>query len=72
MATINFTSAVGRVSFNGGMGENGKIIRKSKTYRNIKQDIDANNLHKALAELANLSSLSTISLEKIETSLVNN
>lgn len=72
MAAINFSGAVGRVSFNGGMGENGKLIRTTKTYRNLKEGIDANSLHKVLTELANLSSLPFISFEKIETSTVNN
>ena len=51
----NFNSAVGRVYFDGGLTEDGKIIRKSKTYRNIKENAPAENLYKALEQLAQLS-----------------
>lgn len=72
MATINFKSAVGRVYFDGGMTHDGKLIRKSKTYRNIAAGADADSLYKGLEELATLSSLPFIEVEKVETSGIIN
>ena len=43
-ATIEFQQAAGRVYFDGGLTEDGKIIRKSKTYRNIKENAPADEL----------------------------
>lgn len=72
MATIDFKSAVGRVFFDGGTTDDGKLIRKSKTYRNIAAGADANDLYKGLEELARLSSMPFIEADKVETSGVNN
>lgn len=72
MATIDFKSATGRVFFDGGVTDEGKLIRKSKTYRNIAEGVDATNLYKGLEELANLSELPFIGAEKVETATVNN
>jgi hypothetical protein len=72
MATIDFKNAVGRIYFNTGMTEDGKIIRKSKTYRNIVEGVAADNLYKGLEELAKLSSYPWIGAEKVETADVNN
>ena len=44
MATIEFRHAVGKVYFDGGMTEDGKMIRKSKTYRNLAEGATAENL----------------------------
>ena len=41
MATIEFKNAVGRVYFDGGLTDEGKLIRKSKTYRNIAENAAA-------------------------------
>lgn len=68
MPTIEFKQAVGRVHFDAGMTEEGKIIRKSKTYRYIAENVSAANLHTALTELAQLSSYTFTGAEKIETS----
>ena len=72
MATIDFKSAVGRVFFDGGLTDDGKLIRKSKTYRNIAEGVDADSLYKGLEELASLSSLPFIGAEKVKTSTVSN
>ncbi|QUW22324.1 DUF1659 domain-containing protein [Sporosarcina sp. Marseille-Q4063] len=72
MATIEFKHAVGRVYFDGGMTDGGKLIRKSKTYHNIAEGVDANSLYNGLEKLASLSSLPFIGAEKVETSAVNN
>ncbi|MEK5039879.1 DUF1659 domain-containing protein [Sporosarcina sp. FSL K6-3457] len=70
MATIEFKSAVGRVHFDGGLTEEGKLIRKSKTYRNISKNADPDGLYNALEQLAQLSALPFTGAEKVETSNV--
>lgn len=72
MAIINFKSAVGRVFFDGGSTDDGKLIRKSKTYGNIAEGVDADGLQKGLGELAKLSSLPFMGAEMIETSSIHN
>ena len=67
-ATIEFQQAAGRVFFDGGLTEDGKMIRKSKTYRYIKENAPAENLYKALEQLGRLSTLSFIGAEIVETS----
>jgi len=71
MAAIEFKNAVGRVHFDGGLTDDGKMIRKSKTYRNVTENADADGLYNALEQLAQLSSLPFIGAEKVETSNVN-
>ncbi|WP_318617285.1 DUF1659 domain-containing protein [Sporosarcina sp. YIM B06819] len=72
MVTIEFKQAVGRVYLDGGLTEDGKLIRKSKTYRNIAKNADADSLYKALEQLAQLSDFPFIGAEKVETSNVIN
>jgi len=66
--TIEFQQAAGRVFFDGGLTEEGKIIRKSKTYRYIKENAPAENLYNALEQLGRLSTLSFIGADIVETS----
>ena len=70
MAAIEFKNAVGRVHFDGGLTEDGKLIRKSKTYRNIAKNADTDGLYNALEQLAQLSALPFTGAEKVETSNV--
>ncbi|WP_342508624.1 DUF1659 domain-containing protein [Sporosarcina sp. FSL K6-2383] len=72
MATIEFKNAVGRVYFDNGLTDDGKLIRKSKTYRNVAKNADADDLYNALEELAQLSALPFIGADKVETSNVIN
>lgn len=72
MATIEFRNAVGKVYFDGGMTEDGKLIRKSKSYRNIAEGATADNLHKALTQLAQLSEYPAIGAERVETADIMN
>ena len=64
MATIEFKNAVGRVYFDGGLTDEGKLIRKSKTYRNIAENAAADNLYNAFEQLAELSELPFLGAEK--------
>ncbi|MBD7984884.1 DUF1659 domain-containing protein [Sporosarcina sp. Sa2YVA2] len=72
MATLEFRTAVGKVYFDGGMTDEGKMIRKSKSYRNIAQAATADNLHLALSQLAQLSESPFIGAEKVETTDIMN
>jgi len=72
MATIEFRHAVGKVYFDGGMTEGGKMIRKSKTYRNLAKGATADNLYDALSQLAQLSEYPFIGAEKVETADIMN
>ena len=71
-ATIEFQQAVGRVFFDGGLTEDGKLIRKAKTYRYIKEKAPAENLYKALEQLDRLSTLPFIGADIEETSILIN
>ncbi|WP_252503384.1 DUF1659 domain-containing protein [Sporosarcina sp. Marseille-Q4943] len=72
MATIEFRHAVGKVYFDGGMTGDGKMIRKSKTYRNLAAGATAENLYDALSQLAQLSAYPFIGAEKVETADIMN
>ncbi len=67
-ASIEFQQAAGRVFFDGGLTEDGKIIRKAKTYRYIKENASATNLYNALEQLGLLSALPFIGAEIVQTS----
>ena len=69
-ATIEFQQAADQVYFDVGLTDDGKLIHKSKTYRNIKENVQADNLYKALEQLAQLSDFHFIGAEIIETSSV--
>lgn len=70
MAMINFKSAAGRLSFQTGYTDEGKVIKKTKTYQNIAKDVEVDGFYKGLAALANLSSHSLIEMERVDTSSV--
>lgn len=72
MAAIDFKNAVARLYFDAGLTEDGKVIRKSKTYRNIAEQATPDQLHNALNELSGLCSFPVLGAEKIETSTVMN
>ncbi|WP_342513154.1 DUF1659 domain-containing protein [Sporosarcina sp. FSL K6-1522] len=72
MATIEFKSAVGRVYFSADMTDEGKVIHKSKTYRNIAEQANPDNLYNALEQLAQLSELPFIGAEIVETANITN
>ena len=72
MAAIDFKHAVGRVFLDAGLTDEGKIIRKSKTYQNIAENANADDLYTALEALASLSKFSLMGVEKVETATVSN
>lgn len=72
MATIEFKNAVGKLYFDGGMSEDGKMIRKTKSYRNITEGVSADNLHNVLTQLAELTEYPVIGAELVETADIMN
>lgn len=70
MAEIHFKNAVGKISFDGGMSDEGKLIRKSKTYNNVAEAATPDELYQGLSALGNLSSLPLLDVEKVETSTI--
>lgn len=70
MATISLRETAGRITFKTGTTEDGKVMKKTKTYRNIINNADASNLYKGLEALASLSAYSLIEVEKVDTSVV--
>lgn len=71
MATVDFKNAVGRVVLEVGLTEEGKSIQKSKTYRNLKEEVNAEDLYEALETLASLSQYGLMNVERVETATVN-
>lgn len=72
MATLEYKDAVCKISFDAGLTDDGKPIRKTKTYRGIEKGATATNLYNALLPLAQLSALPFIGIEKVETSSIVN
>ncbi len=72
MATMEYKDAVCKISFDAGLTEDGKPIRKTKTYRGIEKGASATNLYSALLPLAKLSAHPFIGIEKVETSSIVN
>ncbi|MGN7410316.1 MULTISPECIES: hypothetical protein [unclassified Sporosarcina] len=67
-AVLEFQTAVGKIFFNAGSTPDGRLIRKSKSYRFVEQNATPANLQLALASLGQLSSMTVMSYEKIVTS----
>lgn len=70
MAIINFKSAAARLAFETGMSDEGKVMRKTKTYQNIAQDVDVDDFYNGLQALASLSTYPVLEMDRIETSSV--
>lgn len=71
MVAVDFKHAAGRVSYHVGMTGDGKVIRKTKTYGNIAENVDSEDLYNALEAIAGLSAYTLIEVEKIETSTIS-
>lgn len=72
MAAIDFKNAAGRVSYNAGTTDEGNLIKKSKTYQNLAEVTDSEELYRGLEAIASLSAYTLIEVERIETSVVSN
>ncbi|WP_339250313.1 DUF1659 domain-containing protein [Sporosarcina sp. FSL W8-0480] len=72
MASIEFRNAVGKVYFDGGITHDGKLIKKTKSYRGIAEGVTADSLYIALTQLAQLSEYPLIGAERVETAELMN
>ena len=72
MAIIDFKQAVVRLTFDAGLTLEGKVIKKSSTYRNVKQGATSDQLWEAVSILSGFSSRSVLAAEKIETGDIQN
>lgn len=67
MANVDFKEAVVRLTYDAGLTQDGKMIKKAKTYRNVKQTATADQLSELTGILSSFSSFPIIAAEKIET-----
>ena len=72
MANIDFKNAVVRLTFDAGQTQDGKTIKKSKSYRNVNGNATPGQLLEAAGILSGFSSYPVISAEKIETGNISN
>lgn len=72
MANIEFKQGIVRLTFEAGMTQDGKVIRKSKSYRNVNEASTANQLLDVTTILAGFSSRPLLAAEKIETGNIQN
>lgn len=66
-ASFEFYQAAVKIHYNAGMNENGRLIRKTKTYPHAAHTASAANMSLALTQLASLSSYPVLKIEKIVT-----
>lgn len=71
-ATFEFNQAVGKIHFQTGTNEQGGVIRKVKTYRNVASGAGADELYTALTALASLSIYPMMKAEKAVTEDIQN
>ncbi|WP_277585188.1 DUF1659 domain-containing protein [Psychrobacillus antarcticus] len=67
MANLEYKHAVLRLIFEGEVTEDGKMITKSKSYRNVRANVTADQLASFAATISSFSERSYIGAEKLET-----
>lgn len=72
MANIDFKEAVVRLTYDAGLTQDGKVIKKAKSYRNIKELATADQLAVLATILSGFSSYPILDAEKIETGNIQN
>ncbi len=72
MAIIDFKQAVVRLTFEAGYTQDGKVIKKSKSYRNVNESATADQLNNVTSILSGFSSRTLLAAEKIETGNIQN
>ncbi|MEK9198360.1 DUF1659 domain-containing protein [Ureibacillus sp. FSL E2-3493] len=70
MAAYNFENATLKLSFETGVDEQGKPIITSKTYRNVRANVEASQIAAVVQVLASLSNYTLQKAQKIETESV--
>ena len=71
MATFNYDNATLKLSFETGVDELGKAIVTAKTYRNVRDNVEATEVMAVVQALASLSSYDLLFAEKILTETVD-
>ncbi|WP_075618761.1 DUF1659 domain-containing protein [Paenisporosarcina indica] len=72
MASIDFKQAVVRLTYDAGLTQDGKVIKKSKSYRNVNESVTADELTNVIGILSGFSSRTLLTAEKIETGKIQN
>jgi len=72
MANVEFKQAIVRLTFEAGMTQDGKVIKKAKSYRNVNAGTTADQLLNVTGILSGFSSRPLLAAEKIETGNIQN
>jgi len=72
MANVDFKSAVVRLTYEAGQTQDGKVIKRSKSYRNVNESATADQLAEVTSILSGFTSYPLIAAEKIETGNIQN
>ncbi|MFC6040013.1 DUF1659 domain-containing protein [Paenisporosarcina macmurdoensis] len=72
MAIVDFTEAIVRLTFDVGMTQDGKVLKKSSSYRNIHESATAEQLMGVTSILSGFSSYPILAAEKIATGNIQN
>jgi len=72
MASIDFKQAVVKLTYEAGQTQDGKAIKRSKSYRNVNGSATADQLAEVMTILSGFSSYPLIAAEKIETGNITN
>ncbi|MDN4492452.1 DUF1659 domain-containing protein [Ureibacillus aquaedulcis] len=71
MAAFNFDSAAIRISYVTGVDEQGKSVITSKTYRNVRNNVEASEILTVVQAISSLTSHNFLLAEKILTETVD-
>ena len=67
MANLEYKHAVLKLVFEGEVTEDGKMVTKSKSYRNVRSNVTADQLEAVALILSSFSERPYIGAEKVET-----
>lgn len=71
MASYNFEEATLKITFETGLDENGKPVVTSKTYRNVRSNVEAEKIASVALAIASLSKYPLHAANKTETESIN-
>ena len=72
MAIVDFTGAVVRLTYDVGMTQDGKVIKKASSYRNIDESATAEQLMEVTSTLSSFLLYLILAAEKIATGNIQN
>lgn len=64
-ATFEFNTSSGKIHYNAGMNEQGRTVRKVKTYHNVDNSASAPDIMKAFSQIATLCRYPMVKAEKV-------